>query len=44
MLLIKGVYPYVDMDNWGKFDETTIRPKEAFYSKLNLEDISDADY
>ena len=32
------------MDNWGKFDETTIPPKEAFYSKLNLEDINDADY
>ena len=32
------------MDNWGKFDKTTIRSKEGFYSKLNLEDIKDADY
>ena len=32
------------MDNWGKFDETTLRPKEAFYSNLNLENISDEDY
>ena len=32
------------MDNWQNFDETTIPPKEAFYSKLKLEDISDADY
>ena len=32
------------MDNWKKFDETTIPPKEAFYSELNLEGISDADY
>ena len=32
------------MDNWEKFDETTIPPKEAFYSTLNLEDISDEDY
>ena len=32
------------MDNWGKFDETTLPPKEAFYSNLNLEDISDEDY
>ena len=32
------------MDNWGKFDETTVPLKEAFYSKLNLEDISDVDY
>ena len=27
-----------------KFDETTIPAKEAFYSKLNEEDISDSDY
>ena len=32
------------MDNWGKFDETTVPLKEAFYSKLNLEDTSDVDY
>ena len=32
------------MDNWEKFNETTVPPKEAFYSKLNLEGISDADY
>ena len=32
------------MDNWEKFDETTLPPKEGFYSKLNLEGISDADY
>ena len=32
------------MDNWEKFDETTIPPEEAFYSELNLEGISDADY
>ena len=44
LLLRKSVYPYEDMDNWEKFDETTIPPKEAFYSKLNLKGISDADY
>ena len=27
LLLRKGVYPYEDMDNWGKFDETTLPPK-----------------
>ena len=32
------------MDSWGKFEGTTIRPKEAFPSELNLEGISDADY
>ena len=32
------------MDNWEKFDETTLSPEESFYSNLNLEDISDKDY
>ena len=32
------------MDSWEKFDETTLPPKEAFYSNLNLEDIIDEDY
>ena len=32
------------MDNWGKSDETTLPPKESFYSNLNLENISDEDY
>ena len=44
LLLRKGVYPYEDMGNWEKFEETTIPPKEDFHSELNLEDISDADY
>ena len=44
LLLRKGVYPYEDMHSWEKFDEITIPPTEAFYSKLNLEDISDTDY
>ena len=32
MLLRKGVYPYEYMDSWEKFDDTALRPKEAFYS------------
>ena len=32
------------MDNWEKFDQSTVPPKEDFYSKLYLEGISDADY
>ena len=32
------------MDNWEKFDEITLPPKESFYSNLNIEDISDEDY
>ena len=44
MLLRKGIYPDENMDNWEKIDETTLPPKEAFYSNLNLENISDGDY
>ena len=32
------------MDSWQKFDETSLPDKEAFYSNLNMEDITDADY
>ena len=32
------------MDSWEKFDETSLPDKKAFYSELNLEDISDKDY
>ena len=40
LLLQKGEY----MGDWGKFNETSLREKEDFYSHLNLEDIADADY
>ena len=40
----KGVYPYEYMDRWERFEETRLPPKEAFYSKLYMEDISDKDY
>ena len=44
LLLRKGLYPYECMDSWEKFDETPLPSKEDFYSKLNLEDISNEDY
>ena len=44
MLLRKGVYPYEYMDNWKRFDETSLPNKESFYSKLNMENIDDIDY
>ena len=40
----KGVYPYDYMDTLERLKETKLPPKEAFYSKLNNEDISDEDY
>ena len=40
----KGVYPYDYIDTLERLKETKLLPKEAFYSKLNNEDISDEDY
>ena len=44
LLLSKGVYPYEYMDNWERFDETSLPDKESFYSSLNIENIDDIDY
>ena len=44
LLLRKGVYPYEYMDSWERFNETSLPPKNDFYSELTLEDISDKDY
>ena len=32
------------MDNWEKFNKTSLPKKEDFYSHLNVEDITDTDY
>ena len=32
------------MDSWERFNETSLPNKKSFYSKLNLEDITDKDY
>ena len=44
LLLRKGVYPYDYMGSLKRLDETKLPPKEAFYSRLSGEDISDDDY
>ena len=44
LLLRKGIYPYEYMDNWERFDETSLPDKESFYSSLNMENIDDIDY
>ena len=44
LLLRKGVYPYEYMDNWERFNETSLPSKESFYSNLNMEHIDDIDY
>ena len=43
LLLAKGVYPYENMDDWERLNETTLAKKEEFYSNLNMEEITDAD-
>ena len=43
LLLRKVVYPYEYIDNWERFNETLLPNKEAFYSNLNMEDITDTD-
>ena len=35
-------YEYID--DWEKFNETSLPEKEDYYSHLNTEDITDADY
>ena len=44
LLLQKGIYPSVYMDDWEKFNETWLPEKEDFYSHLGIENINDADY
>ena len=38
----KSVYPYKYLDDWEKFNETSLPEKEDFHSHLNMEDITDA--
>ena len=35
LLLRKGVYPYEQMDNWKKLNETSLSEIDDFYSHLN---------
>ena len=44
LLLRKGVYPYEYMDNWERFDETSLPSKESFHSNLNMEYLMDIGY
>ena len=32
------------MDDWEKFNETSLHEKEDFYSHLNIENITDTEY
>ena len=41
LLIRKGVYPYEYMDSWERFDEDLLPDKEAFFSSLNMEGITE---
>ena len=38
-MLKKGVYPYLYMYEWKKFNEISL-PKKDFYSNVNMEGIN----
>ena len=44
LMIRKGVYPYEYMNGWKKFEETSLPPKDAFYSRLNMKGISDQEH
>ena len=44
LLTRNGIYPYEYMDSPERLKESQLPPKEAFYSRLNDEDISDDNY
>ena len=44
LLTRKGICPYEYMSSWNKFEEVQLPPIEAFYSNLNMSNISDDDY
>ena len=43
-MLQKDVYLYEYIDDWEKFNNTSLNEKEDFYCHSNMEDITDADY
>lgn len=44
LLLRKGIFCYDYFDDFKKCNETCLPPREAFYNKLNEEEISESDY
>ena len=44
LLTRKGIYPYEYVSSWDHFEEVQLPPIEAFYSNLNMSNISEDDY
>ena len=40
----KGIFPYKFLNCWERFDESQLPSKDEFYSKLNMNGITDEDY
>lgn len=43
-LTSKGIYPYEYMNDFSVFEETSLPPKEKFFSKLKRQGVSQDDY
>ena len=44
LLTREGIYPYEYMLSWDCFEETQLPPIEAFYSNLNMSNVSKNNY
>lgn len=44
LLMGKGVFPYDYLSSWERLQETSLRTKNKFFSKLRNEGITDEDY
>ena len=44
LLTRKGIYPYEYMSSWDKFEESQLPPIGAFYSNLNMSNVSKGNY
>jgi hypothetical protein len=44
LLFAKEIFPYEWLDSFEKFDCTELPSKDAFYSKMNEEGITDEEY
>lgn len=44
LLFAKGIFPYQYFTDLSKFNDTSLPPKEAFYSELSMEGITDEEY
>ena len=44
LLCRKGIYPYEYMDSFDKCDETSLHPRQQFYSQLKRSHVKPEDY